>query len=213
MKKRILSVVLVLMMLICTITVNAEESGIVIIENNESLFGTGYVFEEAYIDCNNYTDYLSLTTYEEKCFYFYDVFFKNWNDMNPKEHLDNQKLYLNFLCEELNVENIPDLDIYATNYGFGGYYSYGDNTIHINQFYSYDGVKMFEAISHEMRHAWQRSEIEKDTELGKIFYNSFVNYIDYTAGEDYKTLNIVESDAFAFQNLKLEQYNNIGLVN
>lgn len=135
------------------------------------------------------------------------AFCDKWEELEEQERIAYEILLQQEIAKDLEID-MPKTVFYDDNDGYLGYYNFNNNTVHINNYHINEPHKVFKAICHEMRHAWQDAEIEKGTEQGQQYLENLKNYIAPSEDniESYMTKNIVEVDAFAYQNMQVKKY-------
>lgn len=136
-----------------------------------------------------------------------NAFNDKWEELEEQERIAYEMLLQQEIAKDLGID-VPETVFYEDNDGYLGYYNFNSNTVHINNHYKDEPHKIFRAICHEMRHAWQDAEIDKGTEQGQQYLNNLKNYIAPSEEtiESYMTKNIIEVDAFAYQKMQVQKY-------
>lgn len=135
------------------------------------------------------------------------AFCEKWEELEENERIAYEMLLQQEVAKDLGID-VPKTVFYDTYDSYLGYYNFTTHTLYINNYYIDEPKKLIGTICHEMRHAWQDVEITKGTAQGQQYLNNLLNYIAPSEAGifSYMTENIVEVDAFAYQNMQTQKY-------
>lgn len=144
-----------------------------------------------------------------------------------KEELLEMFMQIEKDAEQLMGLEIDTVDFYTTEEapqnGYCGYYSWADNSLHINRAYILSGDPRFvreqvSTIFHELKHARQWKAIQNclndDNSFGysdsqiEMWATNLNNYLPPALGDEIYRKQPVERDTFGFEKAVMENYEN-----
>jgi hypothetical protein len=131
----------------------------------------------------------------------------DWETMSTEERMSAVGKLVNVIGKELQLEKIPEVELYEDNDAYG-FYDQQYNHIELNSKFFDDPVELVNTVAHELRHAYQNMRADMlETREDALYKINFVNYISpvslpgggYLFFTDYYN-QYVEVEARAFAN-------------
>lgn len=105
------------------------------------------------------------------------------------------------ISEELQVKMPNVIFEELANKNTHGQTYLDSKTIHLNTEYLFSGSSMLNTCAHEVRHIWQKEQIDSGTELGKSFDTALNAYVSSDSNYNAYISNLIESDAWNYGNM------------
>lgn len=121
-----------------------------------------------------------------------------WKTITDGEKIDKCRAWEKEAAEDLGIKELPEIVIgsnFEKSKTLCGEYQPWDNTIVLYLDNTDNLVSAYDTVCHEMRHAYQKQEMDEGSELGLEFTESYKNYIPYTESQKEYEEQLVEKDA------------------